>query len=457
MSSILFISNQATRTGAPIVLLHFLRWFKQKTSIPFVILLTEGGDLEADFASLAPIFVLERSDFSHQNLVAELAIYDISLIYANGVGNSDVLLALSPLKCSVIFYIHELEYNISCAPAFKQTQQHTHQYIAASEAVYLNLIHNHHIPQQKIEIIHEFIPVNLPQIASVEVSHKKQKLCAKLDIPENALLVGGSGTIEWRKGTDIFVQLAYLIRRKYPEIPAYFIWVGKPICADRFRELLHDMNKLDLEPYIHFVGEQLNPLDYFSILDVFVLPSREDPYPLVCLEAASVSKPIVCFDRGGGIREFVEDDCGFVVPYLDIDEMATAVFKILQSDELQRSLGERGTRKLKERHDLEIVAPKLLNIIKRFLPVVEMSNISDTNTLVSLLEIQNHKIKNKLINTETEQTRSNLQKKQLKLQQIEAQLQIYLNTITAMHTSKFWKLRSQWFKLKRLLHMKDNE
>ncbi|MDH6063711.1 hypothetical protein, partial [Umezakia ovalisporum] len=39
----------------------------------------------------------------------------------------------------------------------------------------------------------------------------------------------------------------------------------------------------------------------------------------VCLEAASLGKPILCFDKAGGEPEFVEDDCGFIVPYLDLD------------------------------------------------------------------------------------------------------------------------------------------
>ena len=41
---------------------------------------------------------------------------------------------------------------------------------------------------------------------------------------------------------------------------------------------------------------------------------EEDPYTLVCLEAAALEKPYVCFEGAGGSPEFVEEDCGFVVP-----------------------------------------------------------------------------------------------------------------------------------------------
>ena len=54
---ILFISHDASRTGAPILLLNFLRWFKQNTDIPFRIILAKTGELEPYFKELAPTFV----------------------------------------------------------------------------------------------------------------------------------------------------------------------------------------------------------------------------------------------------------------------------------------------------------------------------------------------------------------------------------------------------------------
>jgi glycosyltransferase involved in cell wall biosynthesis len=83
----------------------------------------------------------------------------------------------------------------------------------------------------------------------------------------------------------------------------------------------------------------MKPADYMAAADVFVLTSREDPYPLVCLEAAALEKPIVCFEGGGGTPEFVEADCGFVVPYLDIIGMADRVISLLDSPDCRDNLG----------------------------------------------------------------------------------------------------------------------
>ncbi|MDQ3814798.1 MAG: glycosyltransferase family 4 protein, partial [Armatimonadota bacterium] len=134
-----------------------------------------------------------------------------------------------------------------------------------------------------------------------------------------------------------------------------------------FDALWADVMQADLTPYVQFLGARPNPLDYFAAFDVFALVSREDPFPVVNLEAALVGKPIVCFDGGGGAREFVEDDCGFIVPYLDIENMASKVEELLKSEELRCRLGQRAAQKVRERHDVLIAAPRILNMIRRYI------------------------------------------------------------------------------------------
>ena len=52
--SILFVSHDASRTGAPIALLTFLKWLRANTDYRFEVLLGSGGALEPAFEALAP-------------------------------------------------------------------------------------------------------------------------------------------------------------------------------------------------------------------------------------------------------------------------------------------------------------------------------------------------------------------------------------------------------------------
>jgi glycosyltransferase involved in cell wall biosynthesis len=383
VKKVLFISHDASRTGAPIVLLNLLRWFKENTDIPFKILLRNGGSLESEFETLAPtlIFNQERHTLiqrfmrklgirqSSNRLPQFISNDDIGLIYSNTITNHTVLKLLSSfLQCPVISHVHELDYWIyrTGIENFEITKNLSTHFIAVSNAVTENLI-AHHIDKTNISRVHAFIPTTT--FDHQQALGKQAKIRLQLNIPQDAFVVGASGTLDWRKGVDLFVQLARNVHLKNPEAPIYFLWLGGDENRDnhRFYELRHDLKKLNLEHIVILQGNQPNPLDYFAVFDVFTLLSREDPYPLVCLEAASLEKPILCFNSAGGEQEFVEDDSGFVVPYLDIETMAAKICLLFESPNLRSALGQRAAQKVRENHDIESSASQILEIIQQFL------------------------------------------------------------------------------------------
>jgi glycosyltransferase involved in cell wall biosynthesis len=378
---IIFISHDASRTGAPILLLNFLRWFKQNTDIPFRIILRKGGELESEFIELAPTLVFEqelnngiydrikRRFIRHDpslRLKKWLDGFNVGLIYSNTSTNGNLLELLSFLDCPVISHIHELEYWLyRSGTDWEKTKCFTNYYIAASQAVKDNLLEKHNIPDIYVKVVHGFVNAIKASgviISSVEIEDQIRK---KLQIPHDAFIVGGSGTTDWRKAPDVFVSLAKYIHRIPLDRPVHFVWVGGASSGDiRHFELQYDIDKLGISPYVRFVGSVSNPWEYFTLFDVFTLTSREDPYPLVCLEAASLAKPIICFDQAGGEPEFIEDDCGFVVPYLDIEAMADKILLLIKSPDLRNKMGIQAKHKVVSRHDISVAAPQIIEIIR---------------------------------------------------------------------------------------------
>lgn len=378
---IIFISHNSSRTGAPIILLNFLRWFKQNTNIPFRIILADTGELEAEFRELAPTFIFNlKPQFGisyrlkrYLRLIKDPTVRlkkwlkntKISLIYSNTITNSLILESLSFIDAPVISHIHELEYiiNWSGIDKFETTKKLTTHFIACANIVKNNLVENHHILPQDITVIHEFIPMVLNQLKSFD----EKVLEKELNLPPQAFIVGASATTDWRKGADLFIQLAYIVTQKMKEECIRFVWLGTRGKSIEYIGLQQDVVKAGLTDHIYFIDAKPNPLDYFIRFDIFTLTSREDPYPLVCLENALLRKPIICFDRAGGEPEFVEDDCGFVVPYLDVNAMADRVIELYHSPDLRQKLGENAKKKVMERHNIETTAPKILEVINRFL------------------------------------------------------------------------------------------
>lgn len=101
-----------------------------------------------------------------------------------------------------------------------------------------------------------------------------------------------------------------------------------------------------------------------SASDIFVLTSREDAYPLVCLEAASLGKPILCFADSGGMPEFVENDCGIIVPYLRIDLLAQAIIQLRDDRAKLQQFGANAAYKMRAKHTVDIAAQQIYSLLE---------------------------------------------------------------------------------------------
>ena len=378
---ILFITPGAQSFGGNIFLLNFLRWYKQHGTADFVTLYGHGGDLEKDLAALSPTYQYYFDDSSDSfvskaaaklgnqlelrraTLRRKIRREKIDLIYCNAVTNGRMLSMFDDVKVAVLTHCHELESLIQLTgiDEFDRLKERTTHFVAVSQAVRENLM-RHDIADQKITVQHGFIP-----IIDVLVDEVRASVRRELGIPNDAFIVGASGTLNWRKAPELFVQMAKAVVDRRAGGNIHFVWVGgaSKDSPEAFR-LLFDIEKLGLSHCVHFIEHVSNPLDYFAAIDVFAMISREDPYPLVCLEAASVGKPIICFADAGGMPEFVEEDCGFVVPYLDIDGFAARVIELSSSPDLLTRMSANAFRKVRERHDIERSAPKLAELLTRF-------------------------------------------------------------------------------------------
>jgi glycosyltransferase involved in cell wall biosynthesis len=108
---------------------------------------------------------------------------------------------------------------------------------------------------------------------------------------------------------------------------------------------------LGIESRVAFIGNvdhsKVSP--FFAACTVFVLPSRDEPFGLVLLEAASHKRAIVC-TRVGGVPEIVADGLnGLVVEADDVTGMAAAIVNLLREPQRRAALGAAAFDVLKTR------------------------------------------------------------------------------------------------------------
>ncbi len=379
MKNILFVSHDANRAGAQILLLRFLRLLKEEKDFKFSILLKEGGIIENEFIEIAPTYFWKRpkslgkksffsklikkitnKDRHKSNVIEALKKQNFDLIVSNTIANGDILPILKQLNIPIKTYVHELEMGIqqyTKPEYFTNVKTLSNTFIACAESVKENLIINHQIETTLIRVL----PSLLPETAlkyKID-SSINERLRNHYKIPLNALLIGGMGTVDFRKGVDVFLQVANKLKNNSDY---FFMWVGGQETEVEYKNFLIDKNRLELENIIFQVSVE-NPLDYMSIFDIFFVSSREDPYPLVVLEAAMLSKPVICFDKAGGAKDFVEDDCGVVVEYLNTETVIKKIVELNENRLMVEQMGKYGRKKVLERHNKTIAFQTFVDIL----------------------------------------------------------------------------------------------
>jgi glycosyltransferase involved in cell wall biosynthesis len=153
------------------------------------------------------------------------------------------------------------------------------------------------------------------------------------------------GGLESRKGQDIAAEGFRLLPDKLRQ-SAELHFFGRTLDAS-FEESVR--NSCRGYPNIYFNGEAKHP-EYFSRLlemDVIVLPSRDDPFPLVALDAMSCSKTILCSHTTGTSWHIVHGKSGYIAYENNAADLCE-LFAMLISDAAARHVVRVGAREVFE-------------------------------------------------------------------------------------------------------------
>jgi glycosyltransferase involved in cell wall biosynthesis len=367
---ILFISHDAYRTGAPILLLNLAALLRSK-GFEIDFLLKKGGDLVDEFKAIGTTTITQPSQsFSsrvkRKLLMNETLYHDIenlawnsySFILSNTITNGDILsIVRKYYKGKIFSYIHELE----IASVFFTNEQDvahlletTDHYLVPCKAVERFLEKKYAIPASRVALLPYYIP-------------KKNSSSPKKKINEKPFLVGGVGTADWRKGPDLFLQVGAMVFGLLPDANILFVWKGVSENNIDVKRLEYDIKKAGLTGRVLLEQASGDMPDFYKQLNLLLLTSREDPYPLVVLEAAAAAVPTICFENSGGAIEFVQGSKGGVsVAYLNVQAMATEVINFYQNRQAQETAGQNAKNYLERTHqDKDFVYEQFCAAIKK--------------------------------------------------------------------------------------------
>jgi len=164
-------------------------------------------------------------------------------------------------------------------------------------------------------------------------------------IPADAPLVGVVANLSPIKGYEDLIAALALLSHKVEGLHCICVGGSDPAYRGTLEGLVESHG---LGRCLVFAGYQQVVLPFYEAMDVLVLPSRSEAFPLVLLEAMALATPIVATDVGG-IREAVVDGVtGLLVPSRDPRRLADALLRLLEDQSARLRMGMAGYARVRQ-------------------------------------------------------------------------------------------------------------
>ncbi len=128
-----------------------------------------------------------------------------------------------------------------------------------------------------------------------------------------------------------------------------------------------EISRLGLSDDVHFVGAVAGTSEILACCDLMLLPSENESFGLVALEAMACGVPVIA-TRAGGIPEVVTDrETGYLEAMGDIDSMSRDAVELLSSPEMHRNFSRAARQRAVDLFDRDAIVDRYEALYQRIL------------------------------------------------------------------------------------------
>jgi glycosyltransferase involved in cell wall biosynthesis len=352
--TILVVSHEASRTGAPILSLNIVQRLVGRYNV--VALLLGGGSLTEAFQQAGAAVVM-IPNLRGNSVLAEFVAgqlyerFNFKFALVNSIESRAVLPALSENFVPTISLLHEFAAYTRPRDAFRDALYWSGEAVFSASVTMENAfaeypdLHGqsgHILPQGRCLLPTGEFDNEQHELESARI----RNLMRPKGIAEDTMVVLGAGFVQLRKGVDLFIECAARVVRTPGGRKCRFVWVGKGYDPDNdvgYSVYLADqIRRSGLQEHVFFIDETTAIEAAYEEADILLLTSRLDPLPNVAIDAMTYGVPVLCFNKTTGIVDFLtdsglQDHC--VAEYLDTADMAEKILTLINSQGLREKVG----------------------------------------------------------------------------------------------------------------------
>jgi glycosyltransferase involved in cell wall biosynthesis len=205
-----------------------------------------------------------------------------------------------------------------------------------------------HTAKEKVSVIY-----NGRDFKKYESMIDKKMKRAEIGIPEDAIIIGNVASLVLFKGQTYLLKAAQTVLKIFPN--AFFIIIG---CGKLEKELKKEADDLGISGNIKFLGFRTDVDELLKIMDIFVLPSTAEGFPLSIIEAMASKRPVIA-TRVSGNPEIVENGVsGVLIDPANPDILADKIIELINNPALAKEMAACGYKKVKDNFNHELMLKK---------------------------------------------------------------------------------------------------
>lgn len=213
--------------------------------------------------------------------------------------------------------------------AHRWVQRQTDQYIAISDAVEKAMIGRENHVVGKIGVIPNGI--SAPESFALTRASEVRKA---FNIPADTLLVVCAARLAQEKDVHVLVEAMGAVTAQISSAQCIIAGDGPERGA-----IEEQVRRAPWGRKITLAGFREDVISIIHAADLFVLPSRAEPFGLVLLEAMSLSRPVVAVAAGGPLEIVENNETGLLVLPRDSASLAEAIISLLRNPEQRAAMG----------------------------------------------------------------------------------------------------------------------
>jgi len=209
------------------------------------------------------------------------------------------------------------------------------------------------IPPHKICKIENGIDIRKFNIHNNSKAIKKE-----LNIGEDRRVVGFVGRLDNNKGISYLLEAAKKILEDNTKI--VFLIVGDGPLKEKFYK---KTQTLGIEKNVIFTGNREDMPEMYHIMDIFILPSLKEGFPLAVLEAMASKLPVIA-TRVGDIPDILSNESGILINPESVDEIKNALMDLIYNKDKAENIARSGYKRVVESYSAELMTERYLQVYK---------------------------------------------------------------------------------------------